>query len=753
MAFFREHVDLGGCAAQIPLLASRPSLSVEALATGVDNLRHDVYLSPKFSQLARTHIMRLIVQHGNVDDLCGDQPTSAQASPPSIVLQPGQRPQTAADFKDALLDLLTSALARAKNENNLCLERLCRLAVLKLLRQELAAQFATAMERCHARVRMQEGPRQYDPSKAIGLRDRTARFQMARKSILRKAGQELFSLLRELEKGTLARMRRSLFGNGADEGYELFLNRLLFVEDGRDDFLSAEHYVLLGNYESDPDRFVRVEAIAGDFLQSLGYGLEDGNAIDALLNEPDNARALLDSAEAELPMQKKVLEAWVTRLQRENVLTAVVAAYKVAPLLAEYSPFIHPQQLKQALISNRELKRVKSMIDEHGRLSPDNLLAAAQRVERCRAPEKAKLAGLFLRDFLRYHRDLRRLEAVNAALDTINLITSHHLRELSAINRTLYEFSLSEEHQAGGQRVIHHVILKADIRDSTSLTRTLLERGLNPASYFSLNFYEPVNKLLSRYGAQKLFLEGDAIILGLFERQDEAELGVGRACALALEIHQIVRACNEHSRKAGLPPLELGIGIAYQDSAPMYLMDGTTPVMISPALNHSDRLSSCSRSARRFSAGIETVFNVFMFQTVDDADTAGQPEEFLIRYNIGGVVLDDAAFHKLKEEISLTAYDVSLPTLWDEGEVRIYTGMVPVAPGIIHNLAIREGRVPHIDAREYALRNWTDRWYYEVCSNPMVYEYLAALESNSRRDEAHAMPSATWRQCASVTLR
>jgi len=32
------------------------------------------------------------------------------------------------------------------------------------------------------------------------------------------------------------------------------------------------------------------------------------------------------------------------------------------------------------------------------------------------------------------------------------------------------------------------VVLKADIRESTTLTRTLLEKGLNPASYFSLNF-------------------------------------------------------------------------------------------------------------------------------------------------------------------------------------------------------------------------------------------------------------------------
>ena len=38
---------------------------------------------------------------------------------------------------------------------------------------------------------------------------------------------------------------------------------------------------------------------------------------------------------------------------------------------------------------------------------------------------------------------------------------------------------------------------------------------MNPASYFSLNFYDPVNKLLAKYGARKVFVEGDAIIVAL----------------------------------------------------------------------------------------------------------------------------------------------------------------------------------------------------------------------------------------------
>ena len=150
------------------------------------------------------------------------------------------------------------------------------------------------------------------------------------------------------------------------------------------------------------------------------------------------------------------------------------------------------------------------------------------------------MAARFLRDFMRYHRDLRRLEALNSAMDSGNLIGNSKMRELSAMNSTLYEFLLPEEQKPSEDKVLRHVILKADIRDSSRLTRSLLEKGMNPASYFSLNFYGPVNKLLAKYGARKVFVEGDAIIVALLEREGDPPMAVSRACVLAREIIEIV---------------------------------------------------------------------------------------------------------------------------------------------------------------------------------------------------------------------
>ena len=644
---------------------------------------------------------------------------------------PAAKSAEASEFKRALLDLHVAALNRAKAENNISIDLVGRLAAVKFQRNEMALQFAQALERSRARIKSCDGPRQGFAPKAVELRERFAQFQISKKTILRKVGQDLFSTLREIEKESLSRMRRSLFGDTQSAAYDLFLNRLLYTEDGRDDYLNAEQYVMLGNYERDPDRFETMQAIACDFLRSLELpGTEnDDAALDAVLNYPENAQELFagGAPEESLPKgksQRALLNGWLELLESENVIQHVIASYEVVPLLPQYSPPINPQQLKNAMISKSERTRVEGLLEQHGKISPANLNVGVKKVDSCKGTDRARMAARFFGDFMRYHRDLRRFETLSSAMDAINVIGTERLKELSAINNTLYEFLLPEEQKSGEEKVVSHVILKADIRDSTTLTRTLSERGLNPASYFSLNFYEPINKLLPKYDASTVFIEGDALILALFEREGETGLGVARACVLAREMIGIVSAYNDQSQKQGLPALELGIGVSYQDSAPMYLMYGAQRIMISKALNESDRLSSCSKGARRFIAGRQTLFNVFSLQTVEDKDTSGNPDEFLVRYNISGILISAAAFKKLSQEISLKEHHVDLATIWKGEPVRLLSGTVPIAAGVFHKIVVREGTIPHVDAETMTVKDWMSRKYYEICVNQEVYDLL-----------------------------
>jgi hypothetical protein len=756
MAFpFLQRGNLADHAKQLRLAQYAPEIILEGLLTGVDNVRTDVYLSPKFAEATRHHVAKLLAKYGNVEDFVAEDAFSRAVAGATAAVQsrqvtgnfigspktlPGQpagppKPAEPADFKKVTADLHIVALNRAKTDNSVSIDLLTRLAVIKLVRTELTGQFAQLLERCRVKLKNYEGPRTVNPQKGIEMRERFAKLQVTKKTILRKAGQDIFVTLREIEKETLTKMRRSLFGDAASSSYDLFLNRLLFTEDGRDDFLNAEQYVMLGNYDRDPDKFQTMLEYAIAYLKSLNLvaaGTSDEDKqLDAMLNVPENAHELMaggtpDENTPKGKAQRALLNGWVEFLEKENVMDHVVASYEVVPLLAQYSPPINPQQLKNAIISKTERKRVETLLEEHGRISPDGLNSAVKKVEGTKGVDRAKIAGRYLSDFIRYHRDFRRFEAVLSAMDGINVIgvANEKLRELSAINNTLYEFLLAEEQKPSEGNVIDHIILKADIRDSTTLTRTLYERGLNPASYFSLNFFDPVNKLLPKYDATKVFIEGDALILALFEREGEQGFGVGKTCMLAKEMVQIVRAYNEQSQKSGLPTLELGLGICFQESAPMYLMDGTHRIMISKALNESDRLSGCSKGVRKLINAQTNPFNVYSFQTVDDMDTGGIPDEFLVRYNIGGIHINGLAFQKLQKEVSLKLHEVQMQTIWTMEKVKLYTGVVPVGQGIFHKMIVREGTMPFVDSKTFSFQRWTERKYYEVCVNEALYKQL-----------------------------
>jgi len=721
------------------LASSTPSIALEGLSVGVDNLRHDVVLSAKFMEATRAQIARLIARHGELEGLLAAEAPQRVQGPSWMRTQAGttaaKKPEPS-DWRSVLTELHVASLNRAKREGKIAVDLLLRLAVMKFLRTELNLQFAQVLERCRVLIKNYEGMRQ---GKAAEYRERLAGFQVRKKIILRKAAQEIFETLREVEKGTLIRTRRSLFGQDAP-AYTLFVNRLALSEDGRDDYLCAEHYVMLGNWDRDPDRYGRMREIASVFLRSWYGEATSGETIDGWMSVRENARALVgsgtpDESSEEGVAQEVRLAAWVRLLEDEHVMENVIASYHVLPLLGEYAPRINAQQLKNALIDRTECDRVERMIQEHGKLSPNSLYAAVAKVASCRGSERAKVAARFLQDFFHYHRDLRRLDTLNAALDAVNLVANEKLRELSQVNGTLYEFLLPEEQQEPeADRVLRHVVLKADVRDSTKLTRTLMDKGLNPASYFSLNFYDPVNKLLGKYGAQKVFLEGDAIILAILEREGEPELGVSRMCVLAREIIEIVRGYNELVQRSGMPGLELGIGITVQEAAPLYLMDGEHQIMISEALNESDRLSSCNKQIRKAMEAKAGLFHVYAFQAME-AEAGGNAEDSIMSFNLGGIRMNAAAFQKLQQEVSLEPLKVKLPAALassDIGEYKLFSATVPVDREIFRKIVLRESRIPRIDVKDFSMQGWTQRSYYEVCTDPAIYSALEKSQAAGR---------------------
>lgn len=697
-----------------PKLASyTPVFPLAGLQLGIDNLRHDVRLSPMVCEAAGNHIRRLIAKYGNVENVLAADAVNAAGARGALSKFLPAAAKKGTDLKPLLLDLHKSALNRAKAENNIAIDLLARTAVLKFLRIELSSEFSRLVERCRTTLKGYEGVRQ---QKALEYRETVAAFQIAKKNILRQAGQGLLRMLFEIEKENLSTTRRSLFGSPAAD-YQIFLNRLCFMEENRDSYLAAEHYVLIGGFDNDPDSFGNVRAAACEFLRAVAPQAEhcEDAVLDGWLSAPENAHELVGNGEGPETAQLHRVQIWAELLEREKLMDLALAAYEIVPHFSEYTPHLDPQQLKYALVSRKERDRVEKLIEEHGKLSMKALVAAASKVNQANCGKRAKVAARFLADFMRYHRDLRRLEALNRAAEKINLITSEKLGELSRLNGTLYEFTLPAEGKAEDEKAVcRHVILKADVRDSSRLTRSLLERDLNPASYFSLNFYDPVNKLLSKYGASKVFVEGDAIILSILEREGEPPLAVARMCVLAREMMEIVGGYNHLLQRAGLPALELGIGISYQDSAPMYLLDGDHRIMISDALNESDRLSACDKRMRVTVGSMQAPFNIYEFR-------AQQQDSEPLRYNVGGIRMSAAAFGRLRQEITLTACALKFPRLWGSETSEFYSGLVPVDSDIFRKIVVRASCIPVIEGADYSLKQWTNLLLYEVCTNPAVY--------------------------------
>jgi len=728
----------------------RVTLAFSDLQLGVDNLRYDVLLSSRITADLSFHLARYICRFGDVESLFEMEVPAATESKfigapegATKLRKPGP-----ADLKSLLISIHLAILNRAKVEGNPSVDVLGRLAVLKIIRTELQAQFARILEQCRAKSKSLEGLRQ---AKLVQMQELVSSFQVRKKIILRRAGQEMFRLLRVIEKETLARTRRSLLGELPVDCYRLFLNPLILTEDGRDDYLCAEHYYMFGNFDRDPDRFPSLRQLALDFLRELGYGeAVDDEHLEQAFNVPENAAALVGAGNGEdlTPEdrnRKDRLEVWTRMLQREGVLAHVVASYEAVPLLAEYAPRVNPQQIKGAFIFREESERVEKIIAE-SRLHSDRLFAAIGRVASCRGSERSRFAARLLHDLFCYHRDLRGLEALSSGFDSINLVSDDRVRKLSTLNGMLYEFLPPEEQKPAEDRVVHHVILKADVRDSSRLTRSLMEQGMNAASYFSLNFYDPINKLLAKYGAAKVFLEGDAIIVAVLEREGEAMLSVGRTCVLAWEIVSLLREYNELLERSGLPQMEVGLGIAYQDSPPLYLVDGEHRIMISDAINESDRLSSCSKRVRKKVAPDTGVFQVYSVQiggggnngNGNDANADAGADEMRLNYNVGGICLSEAAFRKLQQEISLSpwipnASESGFSSPWIDEQCELFVGTVPIANGVFRKIAIRKNRIAQVDVRDLSILRWTDCCYYEVCANPAVYAALPGEKSASAR--------------------
>ncbi|MFQ5926968.1 MAG: hypothetical protein ACE5MH_05990, partial [Terriglobia bacterium] len=630
-----------------------PTLSLASLAVGVDNVRHDVFLSPRFQELGQRYLFELILQHSQAH--LGDL-YSTDARRRSALL---------ADFRRTLLQLLQATLTQAKEKNNVEIDVLARVSLYKWLTAEMQRQYAQLTIACKERAQTRGGLGFEGSIESFRLRSRIADFQTNKRHILRVVAEALFSLLEELEESRLRRTREALFGRGFAATYSILRNRLVFFENASDAHVYIQHYVMLGHFPRDVDREDRVVAVVENLLkervlklaedadvtraqhqhEQLVHSLQDQNRtvhqLEARLAEleradrsagrwfsrrpvaeihaevrnvqeqlrrawegrdvlvrrveeaeqsssfvreryethvadilcnPANARELFGAAGVPAEDEEKgrvraaLLDELYRRLEQHGMLKSILASYYLKPVHKDFCPPLNPQQVKKAVLDRRERDQLEIFLEQFSiREFPlERVESVRQRLRRVSRNDARAMLLRFVRDLANLRRDARHLHLLNTLMEKVHLISDEKTRRVSELNGTLYEFLLPGEEKKQAERVLTHVIVKADIRDSTRITEQLQSQGLNPATHFNQHFYEPVRKILDRYTAAKVFIEGDALILAIYETEANRafQRPVAKACCLAKEILQVSHSYNQKAEAQELPRLELGLGIA-----------------------------------------------------------------------------------------------------------------------------------------------------------------------------------------------
>jgi len=572
-----------------PLKSYKITFSLDRLVPGVDNIRHDVLLSPTFVAATRKIVAQLIARHAGVEK------RGTEAQKVSWIKE-------VEGYKQLYKELMTDALNKAKARRETQIEYLAQAAVVKVLLEEIRSQYDHLVGRLKRRVRSSDLAVHNDWTESPKMKNQLQLILQDREEILQRVGQEVCSYWDEVEKKEIKVMRESIFGNRSTFFEDVIGTSVLHVQHPENElFILNEYDVALGRRIEDQDKydnllyFVRylinqvdlkdpaVEGVPVDqrmappvleekeiieggqkaYIRKLDEWIQYLGNMDALLNW-QRTKADLNALKKKkgdakeinrlkrlIRDQRSLLNYFYKRFRKKGILDRIAASYEMQPEYLEYCPPLVPQQIMQYLLMPRARRvirhRLKRLSQVYGRgfnLAPLN--KKIRSMENITTAKRKAYLIRFMNAFARYHRDMSICDVIKEAMERVNIAIEEKAITLSRENNTLFEFLLSHEQETSQTPIMNHVVIKADVRGSTDITHRMNERGLNPASYFSLNFFDPISEILSEYDASKIFIEGDAIILSIFERENAPGgwYGVARACGIAINMLIIIQRYN-----------------------------------------------------------------------------------------------------------------------------------------------------------------------------------------------------------------
>jgi len=537
------------------------------------------------------------------------------------------------------------------------------------------------------------------------------------------------------------------------------------------DFVLMKHYLLTGRLRKSENHFYNLDEVLSRIFQpylslltrqvkdEISFGAYEDvvNEKMEILMQPsifmdaNNIIKLLDTEwtkrniknlsgeervkkrklKSHLLFQMGVLKKVEKELCRSPIAYWLVASYQIKDIFKESGSDITPSALMELIIhseSKSELdKRVKKIAAASNRFPEIGLVQKAwDIVHSGRAQFIHENLLMMIEDYSRYRRDLRIQCQLLQGYNHIKLLTDERDIQTSRANYTLHDYSvISEINEQPGQ-VRSHIIIKADLRGSTQVTNKLVGLSLNPASHFERNFFTPINEFIELYGAEKVFIEGDAIILILneYESKNSNHHIASRACGLAAHILRVVAKQNMELKCYGLPELELGIGISYCSGSPHYLYDGDNQITISPGINRADRISACAWSVREWREKQSApMTQVEVYQPSKRAESVGTKAQKELVFNLNGILIEEAVFEKLQKEVTLKPVIGKIETMKDS---KLFSLIFPDLSGSIHRMIVRKAPLKIYDPNHSVDKcpEVNGRYFYEVIYNKDLLSQL-----------------------------
>ncbi|EIJ42531.1 hypothetical protein BegalDRAFT_1652 [Beggiatoa alba B18LD] len=726
------------------------------LQKGIDNVHIDVQLSPQFIQQCQNAIYSLLLERTSTKRRFTDKPSE------NVRRQLSQ-------LHDAYAEILQITIHRCKRDKQLDLLQLFEVATIKFILKTVADKAEQVMQEMKNTLLSTSGQ-----ANATDTYDRTVWMSKNYNRLLHKVTSEIFEQIQRADTGVGQQLKTSLLGITWSISPDVLTNPLLQSPDVHDLEMLMDYYVLLSQdgdsvygfnrlseiLDNTIDRIVKLFQLDDIPEQNLTVIQQIPNYQDNELkldfswrDVPDNMRLLFDCEHTRqqltdsqletneknylkhcLRLQEKALQLLIDTLNQQHITQHILAAYETPRLYEHYAHLIKPYLLYQAICGdalvdeiwyklkvNEKVRPLRRMGDKP--LTINALVDTQKNIRKQSKSPPVAILYRFINDFCTYRRDLKYRYLLHQAMEQINLLTNPNDLQLSKTNGMLHNFFEPSEQTEEDDRIKGHVILKADLRGSTTITSELRKRGLNPATHFSRTFFNPIRELLAEYGAEKVFIEGDAVILSLFDYQNRPDtwFSVARACGLARSMLTVVEAQNQFCRQYDLPILELGIGICYTDDAPDFLYDGEQRIMISPAIGDADRLSSCSWKLRQRFRGQDLLNRVLVFKQAETDKFKGEKGMTTFRYNLNGIELDKGAFRKLQNEIALQQFNIQLPN--DNYKTAFYAGYYKTAKGQAADLIIRQGWIQQWqeNSQQYPLIKEN---YYEVVTHKRILQSI-----------------------------